>query len=302
MSSADRPDYWSAGITEHFFPVRVDVLGTPSFDARLSGGEVGPLFFRAISGPAHRVARTHQMVASSDPECVLFYLVRRGACRIEQGGRSCEIRAGDAAIHDTSRPSSFEALEGFDVQVVTFPKWFLGGLANAVASRSAERIAGTRTPLIQLASPLIAGLARASELGGIGGSEGERAAEMLLPVVRGLFSDPGIFEASGWPNPLPTRMRQYALAHLSEPELGPEQIARAHHVSVRYVHKLFATEGGVSAWIREQRLEVADRELRETDRPVADIAFRLGYLDATSFSRAFRKARGRSPRELRRAG
>ena len=43
------------------------------------------------------------------------------------------------------------------------------------------------------------------------------------------------------------RMQRYVMAHLQDPELGPEQIARAHYVSTRYVHKLFAASGaGVS--------------------------------------------------------
>ena len=46
------------------------------------------------------------------------------------------------------------------------------------------------------------------------------------------------------------RMRRYALEHLHDPGLGPEQLARAHFVSTRYVHKLFAASGaGVAAWI-----------------------------------------------------
>ena len=96
-------------------------------------------------------------------------------------------------------------------------------------------------------------------------------------------------------------MRRYALAHLHDPGLGPEQIARAHYVSTRYVHKLFAAAGtGVSAWIREQRMERAAQELRESgESSIAHVASRWGYRDAASFSRAFRRAHGRSPRDVR---
>lgn len=302
VSRADRPDYWSAGIAEHFFPVSVESFGGPPFDARLTGGEVGPLFIRSISGPAHRVERTQRMVASADPECLLLYLVRHGTVRVEQDDRRCELRAGDVAVHDTSRPSSFEALAGFDVQVLTFPKWFLGGQADAVAARTAVRVAGADTPLIRIAAPLFAAIAQAADGGGVSGAEGEAAAEMLLPVIRGLYVERDIDRASGRSSLLQSRMRQYALANLGDPELGPEQIARAHYVSTRYVHKLFAPFGGVSAWIREQRLEAAARELRETDHPVSDIASSWGYRNSASFARAFRRAQGRSPRELRLAG
>lgn len=302
VSAADRPEYWSAGIAEHFFPVRVKSFGAASFDARLSGGEVGPLFIRSISGPPHRVERTQRMVASVDPEFLLLYLVRRGACRVEQDDRSCELRAGDVAVHDTSRPSSFEATVGIDVQVVTFPKWFLGGHADAIAARTAMRIAGPETPLIRLAAPLFTSIARAAEDGDVRGVDGEIAAEMLLPIMRSLCVERDVERMGGRPSLLHSRMRQYALAHLRDPDLGPEAIARAHYVSTRYVHKRFAPSGGVSAWIRDQRLEAAARELRETDHSVSQVAFAWGYGNAASFARAFRRAHGRSPRESRLVG
>jgi hypothetical protein len=39
------------------------------------------------------------------------------------------------------------------------------------------------------------------------------------------------------------RVKQYALAHLTDPDLSAAQIADAHHMSVRYVHKLFEADG-----------------------------------------------------------
>lgn len=298
VSAADRTEYWSAGIAEHFFPMRVTSFGAASFDAQLKGGGVGPLWIRSISGAPHRVERTQRMVASVDPECLLLYLVRRGACRVEQDDRICELRAGDIAIQDTSRPSSFEATLGFDVQVVTFPKWYLGGHADAIGACTATRVVGAETPLVRMAAPLFASIARAADGGGVSGGDGEIAAELLSSIMRGLY----IERVAGHSSSLQARMRQYALAHLGDPSIGPEKIARAHHVSTRYVHKLFAASGGVSAWIREQRLEAAARELRETDHSVSQIAASWGYGNAASFARAFRRAHGRSPRELRSAG
>ena len=95
-------------------------------------------------------------------------------------------------------------------------------------------------------------------------------------------------------------MQRYAVQHLHDPNLGPEQIARVHFVSTRYVHKLFAASGsGVSAWIRDRRLTGALLDVRGTDTPIAMVAARWGYRDPASFSRAFRTAYGRAPREVR---
>ena len=37
VAPSDRPDYWSAGIADHFFPMHVESLGPWSLEARLTG-------------------------------------------------------------------------------------------------------------------------------------------------------------------------------------------------------------------------------------------------------------------------
>jgi len=54
-----------------------------------------------------------------------------------------------------------------------------------------------------------------------------------------------------------------------------------------------------SQFITRTRLEVASRHLRESDRPVADIAQDCGFYDHSAFSRAFRAAMGVTPSEFR---
>jgi AraC-like DNA-binding protein len=93
-------------------------------------------------------------------------------------------------------------------------------------------------------------------------------------------------------------------AHLGNPELDPEQIARATFISTRYLHKLFEAEGtSVCRWIRETRLERCRRDLLDpalADETILTIASRWGLPGPEHFSRLFRSAFGRSPSELRR--
>ncbi|MCK6212126.1 helix-turn-helix domain-containing protein [Georgenia sp. EYE_87] len=303
VTPSRRPEYWSAGIAEHFFPMSLQPPDDHPFAARLTGGDVGPVAVRLIRGVPHRVTRSSRMIADADPACLLLYLIRQGACRIQQDDRACVLQPGDVAFQDTSRPSSFEARDGLDVAVFSIPKWFLGEGADGFAARTAAAMSLRTTPILRMAVPFLAGLAQTAETGALSAQEGEVLSGMLGTMLRMLRSD--AVEATQERSPdaevLLTRMRRYALVHLHDPELGPDRIARAHHVSTRYVHKLFAEAGtGVSAWIREQRMERAAQELRESGEcSIAHLAARWGYRDAASFSRAFRRAHGRSPREVR---
>jgi AraC-like DNA-binding protein len=100
---------------------------------------------------------------------------------------------------------------------------------------------------------------------------------------------------------LVTRIEAYVQQHLADPALSPESIAHAHHISVRQLYKLWSgRELGLAEWIMRGRLEGARRDLRRNESiPIAALARRWGFTDATHFGRRFRTAYGISPREWR---
>ncbi|MFI1334752.1 helix-turn-helix domain-containing protein [Streptomyces sp. NPDC020845] len=98
-----------------------------------------------------------------------------------------------------------------------------------------------------------------------------------------------------------TRIRVHIEKNLMDPGLSPESIARAHHISVRYLHKLFQSDGvTVSAWVRQRRLDSCRLDLSRAPnrrRTVAAVAQTWGFASPSHFSRVFRQTYGMSPRE-----
>nr|WP_236667587.1 helix-turn-helix domain-containing protein [Nonomuraea sp. K271] len=99
------------------------------------------------------------------------------------------------------------------------------------------------------------------------------------------------------------RIRAHIQVHLHDHRLTPRSIARAHHISVSYLHRLFQDQGDtVSGYIRDQRLRRTRRDLADAvlaDVPIHRIAARWGFGAPADFSRTFRMAYGESPREFR---
>ena len=99
------------------------------------------------------------------------------------------------------------------------------------------------------------------------------------------------------------RAKQHIEDHLADRDLSPEMIARAIFVSPRYLHALFHDQGtSVSRYVIQRRLERSRRDLadaRLAHLTIADVAARLGFKDASHFTRVFRAAYGISPREHR---
>lgn len=54
-------------------------------------------------------------------------------------------------------------------------------------------------------------------------------------------------------------------------------------------------------WLLKLRIDHAQRQLRETDRPMSQIALDAGYADQSAFARQFQRATGLTPREYRQA-
>lgn len=91
---------------------------------------------------------------------------------------------------------------------------------------------------------------------------------------------------------------------LADPGLSPTGIADAHHISLRYLYRIFeAQQSTVSSWIRSRRLYHCRQDLADPAllaRPVSAVGARWGFADATHFARVFKAEFGVTPTEYRR--
>ncbi|MFI8166162.1 helix-turn-helix domain-containing protein [Streptomyces sp. NPDC085931] len=135
---------------------------------------------------------------------------------------------------------------------------------------------------------------------------GDRLTRSALDLVAVLVMElletepaPEASQAERAGNEMLSRIRAYIDRRLREPDLSPGSIARAHHISVRYLHKLFRNDGTtVGRWVRQRRLDSCRRELsgsRSGGITVAAVAHRWGFSSPAHFSRTFREAYGMTP-------
>ncbi|MBZ9852028.1 helix-turn-helix domain-containing protein [Mesorhizobium sp. CA14] len=98
------------------------------------------------------------------------------------------------------------------------------------------------------------------------------------------------------------RICRYIDARILDSGLSPESIARQFGMTRRNLGHLFEFSGGVAAYIRRKRLSLAHARLRRSARSgqsIEDIAQAHGFNHYRSFSLAYRKQFGTSPRETR---
>ncbi|GAB7188410.1 DNA-binding transcriptional activator FeaR [Kitasatospora sp. Ki12] len=296
-----RRQYWRDALSQTFGTVDITVPDEV-YSGTIRATRLGRLQAVTVDGDSLSVLRTRRHVAQSgEDEYVVVKQLDRGVARLEQGGRETLLGPGDIYVYDMARPGLLNLPQSFRTKSLVLPRDVLGLSESDMAHVTGFPLC-PYTPLGGLLSPFLAGL-----VDGVG-TYPPRASELMARNVvdlLGVLADE-ILGRSGADTPggnraLLLRVQAFIDRHLADPELTPQIIARAHHISLRYLHKLFENEDAtVGRWIQRRRLEECRRELaRGNGTTIAAVAHRWGFTSAAHFSRAFRATYGMAPREWR---
>jgi len=237
-----------------------------------------------------------------DREILGIQLVLSGREVMDIGGTEVQLAAGDILIWNNTRPISFSVQESLHKLSVLMPlarlrhwlptSWrtldnkiassapsgrLLASFMRGLQDQMGMRLAGNGDALIEATLGILVDAINADNSGG-GEDQSLKAAQML-------------------------RIRQIIASNLTDPDLTPLKIATLAHISLRYLHWLFAEEQStVSEYVIQQRLQRCGRELANPlmqCRTITDIAFSWGFQNSAHFSRRFKQAFGTSPSDYR---
>lgn len=301
VPSADRAEYWHEAVSRTFIPLDVALLESAPAPATITSHQLGALQVSLVEAGPQRVERSAGLIARGGEDHLTLALQHRGTARLVQDGCQVELRPGMFAISDAGRPFTKELPEPFVFTAFHWPRSAVGVSEEDLRVLTATAF-GTGDDTARLAAAYLESLSRSA--GSMDSQSASRLATTALDLLAVLAHERrgrSVPEAPEAALATLARVKDHILRHLGDPDLSPERIAAAHHVSVRYLHKLFRFEGvTVARWIQRRRLEVCRRELARPTAggaTVAALAGRWGFVSASHFSRAFRAAYGISPRE-----
>jgi AraC-like DNA-binding protein len=246
--------------------------------------------------------RTARHIALADPEWYRIDIPLTGRLVVDQDGRHAVLGTRDFSVIDQSRPSSV-TMPAQRFATVVVPKPLLPLPGKDVVRLTATSISG-RDGVGKLVTSVVVQML---QLDPVRPADGVRLGSALVDLLTvavgarvGLAASPATVQRT-----LLSAIHAFIEERLGDPELAPATIAAAHHISDRYLYRLFEPEGdGVAGWIRRRRLERCRRDLLDPvllHHPVGAIGARWGLGSPAQFSRTFRSVYGVPPGEYRRA-
>jgi len=308
--SCDLRDLDSASISEGWheilartygvdFDVRPAAREGERFAATASRWSLGPLALVRTAHDAGSGRRGPAEIAGAEDDVVGMLYLRAGTLGLQFDGRETTLRPGQLVLWDGGQRGGFTAFGPVDNQTVVIPRHRLRSVVPGY-ERLVGRPFAAGDPSVRLFGQFLGSLPlAAADLDAAGrAAVGDATVDLARAVLTPRAAEPD--------RPAPamlTAVRLYIERHLADPALSPATIAAANAISLRTLHRLFeATGTTVQATIREARLERCHAELvRGGDASVTSIAFRWGFRNMSSFSRAFRERYGECARDVQAA-
>lgn len=302
VAPGDRLSYWDSYNAAALVGLRTTSQAHAGLVARQTNAALPTMCVADISGNAHAVERSADLVGMFPKEAVFACHLVKGSAFFIQDGTQFALAAGDTIIYDTRRPFTLVFPSDMQEYLVDIPAGEL------------DACWGVRIDDLPLK------IAQAGGVGAALGGELRRAVRAYLqaPTTEGSIALPACVHTVlrtmaqstlRGPDALPRSLfhilaaKMHIARHLGDPDLCPAEVARAAGVSVRHLNRLFAQEGSsLAEHIWTQRTSMAYRDLvhpAARHAAIGEIAFRWGFSSQAHFCRAIAASYGASPSALR---
>lgn len=303
IPEAQRAEVVHETVAQGFSPVEIEfATDRGPVEANFTLTDWGDVSVCSSVSTAVSLRRTGAQARADSHPSLFLVMQMAGSSVLVQRGRQVTVRPGDLIVYDSTTPWVMSDKDGMRQHKIRIPLQRLALSQDVVARVSAVTLC-PGDPIADLADHYFRRLAmhQTSFDSAVGDAISQPSIELLRAVIA-THVDAALVAKDSLHATLGTRIMTYVRAHLHDLDLSAEQIAAEHHISLRLLYKTLAAEGiSLADWIRSSRLEQCRRALASGtfDEPIAVVARRWGFVNASSFSRMFRTEFGITPRQWR---
>lgn len=301
-----RIEDWHSKVGDCYFPLAVDRYDQSGddLDGSIVNGQLGHLHIsRLRSSPVIYRRERHHFRRQSD-HSFLVTLPHEAPVRFNQFGREVVCAPDEFILETSNSPYVFEYDRANAMTVIKVPANLLSDRVPTPEDFCAMRYSGregTGAMFLNMIQSMIAQADHLSDSVALRCSE--HAIDLLALALTSSTPNRAQFSSSVRRCHL-DRVSLFVMHNLADMELSPQSISEACGLSVRYLHLLFEPTGWTCwQWIRECRLSRCFNALLEPcndARSIAEVCYRWGFSDQTTFSRAFKSRFAMTPGDVRR--
>ncbi|QRM54396.1 helix-turn-helix domain-containing protein [Sinorhizobium sp. BG8] len=300
LPRSDQFDAWRNSFAPMLELTPFDDTAT-DFRGRQKLWDLGSLIFAQIKTDRLAFASLPGHVRREPVDHWVLTLLQTGTIRTETPRNAFKAAAGDVQVHSLGRDFSGETSRS-EMLMLFVPRDFS---TETAATLSAAEFSTLATGMGRLFSDYLIGVANRLPTLTMADLPGLAAATRAMILACVSPSADHIEAAEG---PIATilleRARQFVQSRLLDPKLECESVRRELGISRTRLYNLFEPFGGVMHYIQHRRLISAYSALSDPNdrRLIFEIAEQRGFSDGAEFSRAFKRAFGYSPSEVRKRG
>ncbi|MFB7957505.1 AraC family transcriptional regulator [Streptomyces sp. NPDC056045] len=307
VAASERFALWEEATGQSHMRNRLRSNDHDDFRSRMRGLDLREVQVAALAYPHLEITRTAKLIRQSDPEVyqVNYFLSGQGLVSLDR--RDVTLGIGDLVVMDSSRPYRGDVhadLGRWSHVTVQCPRGLLPLPEKSVQRLLGVPISGRQGMGGVFARWLTDLNARAHDFTPADiPTLTSVTLDLLASVIARCLEAEESLTPEARRTALRARVNAFVEQHLADPDMTPQAIADAHHISLRHLQQLLAEDGtSPAAWVRRRRLERCRLDLanpRLNTRPIQAIAERWGFTNPAHFSRLFRTAYGIPPRDYR---
>jgi AraC-like DNA-binding protein len=303
IEPSQRNAFWSDFVCAKLVMAECELSAGSPFRGGIELVQLPEMSVSQISAGTQRVTRHQSHLAQACDEQFVVMLQREGQCVAQQRGHSAVLRPGDLAFYTSNQASELRFDGSFKQTLLVVSASLMRSVMDGVDDMGLVHVAaghpGTRL-LSTIADSVLADTDALTQ---------EACAHLRLSLLHTLAATTSQYQPKQREDGRKlqlyhlVRIKSFIRTHLASPQLDVPWIASALRLSVSHMHRIFASETvGVAEFIWQERLETCRRDLEDSGKAghsLSEIAYSRGFNDAAHFSRAFKRAYGKTPREWR---
>lgn len=296
-------DAWQAAVTEAYFPLDTEYRNRREFSGALETFSLGLVSVSKMRCDAVSYRRHRRHFLNERDASLLITIPELSEVSFSQGSRTVKCGPGGFLLERGDAPYEFWHGQPNALWVLKVP-------SSSVRSRigSAERLSALSFDATHGVAALFLDTVRTTigHVDDISEAAREMMGRHLLEMLcLSIVSDDRVLDSSvssiraGHLH----RAEQFIRDRLKDVDLGPQAVAEACGISLRYLQGLFQDSSqSINGFIRDARLERCAEDLRSptNTNSIAEIAYRWGFADQSQFCKHYRARFGCSPTDTRR--